>query len=340
MIAIDGSTGEGGGQVLRTALTMSLVTGTPFRVDNIRAGRRKPGLMRQHLTAVIAAAEISDARVEGAELGSRALTFTPGRVKSGAYVFAVGTAGSATLVLQTVLAPLLLASGPSTLTLEGGTHNPWAPPFDFFDRVLAPLINRMGPGVTSSLTKHGFYPAGGGRFTVALRPCARLARLDVLERGEIVGRKASVMIANLPAHIAERELTTALRMLNWGSDAGSIDVITGAPGPGNIVMVETVAAHATEICTGFGEMRTTAEAVATQAATEMRRYLAAGVPVGLHLADQLMPLMALGAGGSYRTLALTRHATTNAGIIRQFVDVDITVTTESRDVVRVEIEKR
>ena len=340
MITIDGSKGEGGGQILRTALTLSLATGRACRIENIRGGRPKPGLLRQHLTAVNAAAAISGARVEGADPGSRTLTFEPGRVKAGDYAFAVGTAGSATLVLQTVLVPLLVAAERSTLTLEGGTHNPWAPPFDFLARVFLPLVNRMGPKVEATLERPGFYPAGGGRFTVTIEPAPRLARLELLERGEIVDRKVKVMIANLPKHIAERELATALRLLNWAGECGSIDETPGAPGPGNVLLVELTSEHVTEICTGFGEMRTPAEGVAEKAAKELRRYLAAGVPVGLHLADQLMPLLALGAGGSYRTLPLTRHAQTNADVIRQFVEVGIEVTAETRDVVRVDVGKR
>jgi RNA 3'-terminal phosphate cyclase (ATP) len=144
MIDIDGSEGEGGGQVLRTSLSLSLVTGSPFRIEKIRAGRKKPGLLRQHLTAVQAAAQIGSAEVEGDELGSREIIFRPATVKPGRYTFSVGTAGSAGLVLQTVLPPLLLASGPSELTLEGGTHNPWAPPFDFLSRAFFPLLRRMG----------------------------------------------------------------------------------------------------------------------------------------------------------------------------------------------------
>lgn len=340
MIEIDGSKGEGGGQILRTALTLSLATGSPCRIENIRGGRSKPGLLRQHLTAVTAAAAISDARVEGADPGSRTLAFSPGRVKPGEYAFAVGTAGSATLVLQTVLLPLLLAPARSTLTLEGGTHNPWAPPFDFLDRVFLPLVNRLGPTVTATLTRPGFYPAGGGRFTVTIEPSARLSRLDLLERGQIVGRKVKVMIANLPAHIAERELTTALRLLNWSQECGAIELVSNSPGPGNVLLVELGSERVTEICTGFGEMRTPAEGVAEKAAKELRRYLAAGVPVGLHLADQLMLLLAVGAGGSYRTLPLTRHALTNADILRQFHGIGVEVTNEAHDVVRVDVEKR
>ena len=168
MLTIDGSVGEGGGQILRTALALALVTGTPFRIHAIRARRRKPGLLRQHLTAVNAAATVGGASTDGASLGSRELTFRPGRITPGEYRFAVGTAGSTGLVLQTVLPPLLLASGPSTVTVEGGTHNPGAPPFDFLARVFLPLLRRMGAHVEARLDRPGFYPAGGGQCTVGL----------------------------------------------------------------------------------------------------------------------------------------------------------------------------
>jgi RNA 3'-terminal phosphate cyclase (ATP) len=170
-IRIDGSFGEGGGQILRSSLSLSLVTGKPFRIENIRANREKPGVLRQHLTAVQAAAEVGSAEVEGASLGSKALTFVPGKIRSGEFRFAIGTAGSGTLVLQTILPALITAAGPSRIEIEGGTHNPAAPPFDFLQRSFIPLIERMGPKVKLELQRYGFYPAGGGRFVVEITPC-------------------------------------------------------------------------------------------------------------------------------------------------------------------------
>ena len=338
MISIDGSRGEGGGQILRTALALSLATGAPFRIERIRAQRKKPGLMRQHLTAVQAAVAIGRAAVEGAAIGSGALTFTPNGVEPGDYAFAVGSAGSATLVLQTVLPPLLLASGRTQLTLEGGTHNPWAPPFDFLATVVLPIVNRLGPRVETTLTRAGFYPAGGGRFTVTIEPARRLDRLELLDRGAITARRVRAIVANLPRHIGEREVTKALGVLNWSEDCGHVEIVDSAvSGPGNIVFVELEAEHATEICTGFGEAGTPAETVAERAAKDALRYLAANVPVGVHLADQLLPILSLGQGGSFRTVALSRHTQTNADVVRQFLDVTIRVTDEGRGVIRVDV---
>ena len=214
-LTIDGSQGEGGGQVLRSSLAMSLVTGRPFVIENIRAGRKKPGLMRQHLTAVNAATEVSHAEVKGATIGSARLEFQPGKVTPGNYTFSVGTAGSATLVLQAVLPALMLADGESNLTLEGGTHNPFAPPWDFLTKTYLPVLNRMGPTVEARLIRPGFYPAGGGQFTVRIRPARQLGRLELLERGEIRTRRVRALVANLSRRIAERERESIAKKTRW-----------------------------------------------------------------------------------------------------------------------------
>ncbi|HEV8267086.1 MAG TPA: RNA 3'-terminal phosphate cyclase, partial [Thermoanaerobaculia bacterium] len=287
LVTVDGSAGEGGGQVLRTSLALSLVTGRPVRIEKIRARRQKPGLMRQHLTAVEAAARIGCAHVEGASIGSSEILFTPVSVTPGVYEFAVGTAGSTTLVLQTVLPALLTASGPSTLRLRGGTHNPLAPPFEFLKRSFLPLVERMGPRVEANLVRAGFYPAGGGEIDVTITPVPRLGRLDLLERGEIARRRAVGVVARLPLEIAERETKTVAKALGWEWDLTETLEVDSA-GPGNVVHVEIECANVTEVITGFGERGVRAEAVAEKVAREAKRYLAADVPVGEHLADQLL----------------------------------------------------
>ncbi len=253
MIRIDGSLGEGGGQILRTSLSLSLVTGKPFRIDNIRAGREKPGLLRQHLTAVLAAAEVSGAKVEGAVLGSAALSFSPGKVQPGEYRFSVGTAGSGTLVFQTLLPALMLATAPSRIVIEGGTHNTAAPPYDFLARTFVPLVERMGPKIRLQFERHGFYPAGGGRFSADIDPVASLRPLHVGERGEMTSRRVIAVVANLPRQIAQREVEAASRILHWGADSHVVEACESA-GPGNVVMVETGSAGVTEIFTAFGQL--------------------------------------------------------------------------------------
>jgi RNA 3'-terminal phosphate cyclase (ATP) len=322
-VVVDGSQGEGGGQILRTSLTLSMATGRPFRIERIRAGRKKPGLLRQHLTAVRAAATISAAAVAGDEPGSLSLSFQPGEVRGGEYHFAVGTAGSAALVLQTVLPALLLAPAASRVVVEGGTHNPAAPPFEFLARSFLPVLRAMGAAADLRLIRRGFYPAGGGAIEAMIPPWSARRPLSLVERGPILERRATVLLAHLPAHIAERELAVVARRLGLEADSCTVQQAVDSAGPGNVVLVEIASAQVTEVFASFGEAGVRAEAVAGAAADLARKYLAAGVPVGCHLADQLLLPMALGAGGRFRTLPLSRHAQTNADVIRQFTDAAI-----------------
>jgi len=335
-IAIDGSAGEGGGQILRTSLALSLVTGKPFRIESIRAGRKKPGMLRQHLTAVRAAAAVSGARVSGGDLGSRSLRFEPSRVQGGNYRLAVGTAGSATLVFQTILPALLLADTSSRITLEGGTHNPFAPPFDFLARTFLPLIRRMGASVAVRLEAHGFYPAGGGRFTVDIEPCASFGQMALSDRGA-TRVHAKALLAALPENIAKRELSIVRERLGLDRSMCRIEHIDPSIGPGNVLMIVIESDASVEVVTGFGVKGVSAEDVASAACDEAEKYLRSDVPVGMHLADQLLIPMALGGGGSFRTLEPTSHTVTNAEVIRQFLDVPIRIEQESNDAYRVTV---
>jgi len=328
MITIDGSQGEGGGQILRTSLALSLVTGQPFRMERVRARRQKPGLLKQHLTAVEAAKMVGCAEVTGAALGSQTLEFTPGPVTPGNYRFAVGTAGSATLVLQTVLPALLTASGLSTLTLEGGTHNPMAPPFDFLEKSFMPLIHRMGPSVELELRRHGFFPAGGGRFHARIEPAKMLSRLDLLERGSIRSRQARVLVSKLPEHVGQRELAVVRDELKWREDECAIEAVQYPVGPGNAVVLAIETEHVTEVFTGFGERGRPAEEVARSAVGAVKAWLDADVPVHEHLADQLLIPLVLAGGGSFRTTKPSLHTTTNAEVIQRFLAVPIKVEQE------------
>lgn len=324
MITIDGSFGEGGGQILRTSLALSLVTGKSFSIHNIRAGRKKPGLMRQHLTSVNAAAEIGRAALEGNRIGSQALTFDPKTIKPGNLRFAIGSAGSCTLVFQTILPALLNAGEPSEIILEGGTHNPFAPPFDFLERAFLPVINRMGPRVNAVLEKPGFYPAGGGRFRISINP-AELNRIDLLERGNIINKTARASVANLPVNIANRELHVIGEKLEWERERLKAVEVENSRGPGNILIVAIESENITEVFTGFGQKGVSAEKVAKQVVKSVREYLAFNVPVGRYLADQLLIPMALAGGGKFRTLSPTKHTKTNVEVIKKFMDVEIDI---------------
>ena len=329
MLEIDGSIGEGGGQILRSSLALSAITGTPFRISKIRANRDKPGLRRQHLTAVLAAARVAGAHVEGASVDSRELTFMPSGVIPGDYEFDVGSAGSTTLVLQTVLPPLMIAERPSTLVLQGGTHNFGAPPADFLQRAFLPLINRMGPRVEIAVERPGFAPAGGGRMIVTIEPAKQLTPIYLNERGLVTRRRATATVAGLPRAIAERELTEVGRALKWGPESLAVNELPEAYGPGNLLTIEVGAEHVTELFTAFGRRGVRAEQVAQEAAQQANRYLdAPDVPVGDCLADQLLLPLALARGGSYRTLPLTMHARTNIDVIGMFLDVKIEASAE------------
>lgn len=323
-VVLDGSVGEGGGQILRSALSLSLVTGRPLELTHIRARRKRPGLMRQHLTAVKAAAEVGNAQVEGAAAGSRELRFAPGPVRAGRYSYAIGIAGSTTLVAQTVIPALLQADGPSQVIIEGGTHNPMAPPFDFLQRSYAPVLARMGARLDIELQRPGFYPAGGGRIRFDITP-GTLQPVEILDRGAVLAVHARCMVADLPRSIAEREAHVIQRKLAILSSAIAIEELDN--GPGNAVTVDVVTEAGIEVHTAFGEPRVAAEDVARRAARQAKAFLRSErAAVGEHLADQLLLPMALAGGGAFRTLRPSSHTETNARVVEAFLPVRIEMT--------------
>jgi RNA 3'-terminal phosphate cyclase (ATP) len=297
--------------------------------------------MRQHLMAVHAATCISDAEVSGAELGSTELTFRPRAIRAGNYHFAIGSAGSTTLVFQTVLLPLVLKGGaPSTLGFEGGTHNPMAPPFDFLERVFLPLLARMGARVELAFGRHGFYPAGGGEWSATVYPAARLERLDLLERGAVRATTARALCAAIPGSVGVRQVDALVSALGWDRQGCRPQIVSGTRGPGNALLASIESEHVTELITGFGERGVPAERIAALVADQVRRYLAADVPVGEHLADQLLLPMALGSGGAFRTVAPSPHCTTQLRLLELFLGVKATAAQEREDAWRIEIEAR
>jgi RNA 3'-terminal phosphate cyclase (ATP) len=325
IVTIDGSQGEGGGQILRTALSLSMATGKPLTLENIRAGRAKPGLMRQHLACVRAAVAISGSKADGAEIGSKRLVFHPGEVTPGQHRFDIGSAGSTMLVLQTVLPVLVRCDQPSIVTVTGGTHNLAAPSFDMVMKVWLPLLKRMGQNARATCVQRGFYPAGGGEVWVEIEPAQAPKPLILEDRGALVSTELLALVANLPFDIARREAEAVAHALEWPAEICLARTDAKAQGPGNVVMATVGHEQVTEVFTAHGRHGVSAEQVGKELAREVREYLTAGAPVGPHLADQLLLPMALGAGGRFVTSELTEHSRTSIGTIRAFLDASVDV---------------
>jgi RNA 3'-terminal phosphate cyclase (ATP) len=321
MIELDGAAGEGGGQILRSALTLAMITGRPFRIRNIRANRTKPGLMRQHLVAVQAALQVCRGDALGAALGSQELTFMPGRIEGGDYAFAIGTAGSCTLVLQTVLPALLKADKPSTLKLAGGTHNPMAPPVQFLQRAWCPRLAEMGAHIDIRLERFGFYPAGGGVVEARVEPCAVLQPRTWMTRGERRAAYAEAFVAGVPGRVAQRELECVGKAMNWNEDQLLVRGLPADQGPGNALMLTFEYEHATEVFTAFGEKSVSSEQVARQVVQRARRYLTSQAAFAEYLADQMMLPLALAGAGGFTLDEVSMHARTNAQVIEMFLPV-------------------
>lgn len=333
-IELDGAIG--GGQVLRSALSLSMVTGRAFRIEQIRARRSRPGLLRQHLTAVMAAAEVCGARISGAHLGSQALSFEPGAIRAGEFKFAIGTAGSCTLVLQTLLPALMRAPQASRVTISGGTHNPLAPLTDFLSRSWLPLLRRMGGDVELDLMRHGFVPAGGGEIEVRVQPSS-LMRLDLRERGEAISQQALALTAGLAPSVAQRELSQVAKRLNWPPAALQPVTIDPARGPGNVLLLEYVFEHVTEVFSAFGQVSLRAEKVADAAINQAADWLRSDAAVAEHLADQLLLPMALAGGGSFTTPRMTDHLRSNIEVIELFLPVRFDCREEGGDRLQIDI---
>ncbi len=330
MIEIDGSKGEGGGQVVRSSLALSAITGKPFTILNVRAGRKAPGLKRQHLTCVKAATEICDAKVEGAELGSDRLEFHPGKIKPGEYEFKVGTAGSAPLVAQTVLPALFTAGGNSKIAVEGGTHNPMAPCYEYLADIYLPLVERMGPSFKCELLSHGFYPAGGGRFEIEIQPSDKLSKLHLLERDKKYKPKVTAIVSSIDANVGQRECETIRRKMNWEPSCCNVREVANPRGPGNAVLIEIASSGVSELFVGLGAPQIRAEQVARNVLKKAKAYIGMeNVPVGLHLADQIMLPMGLAAAqgetSSFVSMPLTQHSLTHKEILERFLDVQIDI---------------
>ncbi len=325
MIEIDGSEGEGGGQVLRTSLALALLTGKSFQLRNIRARRRpKPGLQPQHLTSVRAAATIGKAHVQGASLHSSDLVFEPGQVQAGSHRFDIGTAGATSLVLQTVYLPLALrASAASELTLTGGTHVRASPSFHFLDFTWRPYLATFGLPLSLEFKRPGFYPRGGGEARAVIQPAARLCGVHIAERGQVQIHGISAS-ASLPEHVGRRQADQARKRLKQEGYKVHIDIEEWDGGPGSVLVLVADAGQVPTTFVGLGERGKPAEKVADDAVDQLLHYLAQPAAVDVHSSDQIVLPLALAEGPSqFAVTAVAQHLLTNIAIIRRFVDRDI-----------------
>jgi RNA 3'-terminal phosphate cyclase (ATP) len=330
MIEIDGSRGEGGGQILRSSLTLSLITGKAFSMANIRAHRTKPGLQPQHLKAVEVGAAIGMARVEGASLNSQSLVFEPTGICPGEFCFDIGTAGSTSLVLQTVLLPLSYAKSGSSVTLIGGTHIPWSPCFHYLNLHWLRYLHEIGFNIDLQLESAGFYPHGGGRVHAVIQPVRNLSPLNLVRRGALRKIRGISAVANLDLGVAERQRKEALSRLAGQCRKIEVETIL-MPAQFKGTMLLLIAEFDYSQCCyyGLGARGKRAETVADEAAAELIGFISTDGAVDQYLADQLILPLALAPGVSkLRTSKVTQHLLTNAEVIKMFLPVKIEITGE------------
>ncbi|WP_199609638.1 RNA 3'-terminal phosphate cyclase [Flocculibacter collagenilyticus] len=340
-LVIDGAQGEGGGQVLRTALTLSMLTKQPIELINIRANRNKPGLLRQHLTCVLAAQQICDASVAGVELGASRIRFAPNKVKAGDYHFSIGTAGSTVLVCQTILPVLGLAQTASNITFEGGTHNGMSPSLCFLKQSYLPILQSMGIHCEINTERLGFYPAGGGKWQLNIKPTESLTPINLLNAGSeaasnIQNCKLNAFVSLLPKSIGQREIATAKQLLEWKDAAATVSKVTTA-GTGNSFQLHINSNTHTHVFETIGEHGVSAENVAKRCANRVKKFISANAAVEEYLADQLLLPFALAGHGSFTTTKPSLHTTTNINVIQCFLNLEITTQQESDQLWQIDI---
>ncbi|MEW6572010.1 MAG: RNA 3'-terminal phosphate cyclase [Nitrospirota bacterium] len=339
MIEIDGSYGEGGGQILRTALSLSCLFKKPFRIFNIRKGRKKPGLMPQHLTAVRAAQMISAADVTGDYAGSAELVFSPGEVKGGDFFFDIGTAGSTSLVLQTLIPSLVFLGNPlsvdreesrqeephqkTSVTLKGGTHVPFSPSYDYLAGVFSHFLKEIGIKIEFVIESYGFYPKGGGKIRAYIYPTKDIRSLKILERGRLLALKGCSGVGNLPLSIAERQKNSMIEKIKSGMDSGypvEIELLNvPTPGQGTFTYLQSDFENAVAGFTSLGERGKRAETVGDEVAADFFRYYSTGSALEPHIADQIVLYLSLSREKSvFSTSAISRHLMTNLWVIGLF----------------------
>lgn len=331
-LKIDGSHGEGGGQILRTALALAAILKRPVEIQNIRDGRKKPGLRPQHLMAVKAMALITAGKVVGAELGSTRVVFEPSKIVPGSYSLDVGTAGSTSLVLQSMIPALLFAKEQSRVVIAGGTHVPWSPCFHYMKEVFAPALHQMGGALQLEMDSWGWYPKGGGKVIASILPAPELRGVDFTRHGKLKDTYVLSAVSNLPMSIAERQRDQALkRFRNRGEDLPQIELLKGlSPGTGTVVFIKARFENTVAAFTSLGKKGKPAEKVADDACSDFFRFIASGAAIDDHLADQLVLYMALTKGrSSLITGSITRHLATNIWMIERFLPVRFEVDEET-----------
>ncbi|MFQ5866226.1 MAG: RNA 3'-terminal phosphate cyclase, partial [bacterium] len=327
MITIDGSYGEGGGQILRSALTLSTVTGKPFTIKNIRANRPKPGLKAQHLKSVEAAGVITNAHIVGNHLNSTQLTFEPREIRGGEYWFEIGTAGSTSLVLQTIFIPLSLAKNPSWVSIKGGTHVPWAPCYHYLELQWLPFMKRLGFNATLKMVEAGFYPQGGGKIIAEIESTRTISALQLLDRGRLTNIRGISAYANLNPQVAERQSNQAKKELRKESLVPNVEILKmPARGKNTMMLLLGQFEHSQCCYYALGARGKPAEKVAAEAAIDFLNFLGTSGVFDEHLADQLLIPLALAKGTSeFKTPKITQHLLTNIEVIESFIEAEITV---------------
>lgn len=341
-VIIDGSFGEGGGQILRTALCLSIMTGKPLEIFNIRASRSKPGLAHQHLSCIKLCEQISNATIDGARLRSQKLNFQPEKTQSGSYSLGVGTAGSVSLVLHSIFLPLSFAETESTVTIEGGTHVPWSPSFNYLADQWLRYMRKIGLRIDLTLKKAGYFPRGGGIITAKIQPIKEIEPLNLIDRGELKKIKVTVYISNLDRQIAEREMNTARKLLK--SEGYSIDgeiVEYNSIGQGTGTHIHIKFGNGSASFTSLGQIGIRAEAVAKDCVQEAIDFINSEAAIDRYLADQLiLPLYFAHQSSSFTTNFISEHLLTNAAIVKKFLPIDIRIEGEKNKPGKISIHPR
>ncbi|MDP6612600.1 MAG: RNA 3'-terminal phosphate cyclase [Candidatus Hydrothermarchaeota archaeon] len=327
MIEIDGSYGEGGGQIMRTSLALASLIDEDLRIVNIRCKRPKPGLAQQHLASVRAIQEITQAKVEGAHLGSMELIFRPGEIKPGRYKIDIGTAGSISMVLQTLLPTCLFTEQPVELVIRGGTNVKWSPSVDYLMHVFLPIIGEMGVKGKIEIQRRGYYPRGGGIVKAIIHPIVHLRELNLLERGAVVGIKGIAHSSNLQCHIVERMAKAAKNKLNYSCN---IELECGKGFSTGTGIVLWAVGENSLLGSGFlGEIGKKAEKVGEEASAKLIAELKTNAPLDSHMSDQVIPYLALAEGTSrVRVAELTNHLTTNIYVVEKILGLKFEITDE------------